>query len=31
MYISILTFDFVLILESFFTFLGPNRQFLGLG
>ena len=26
-----LTFDFDLILESFFTFLGPNGLFLGLG
>ena len=26
---SILTFDFDLILESFFTFWGPNVQFLG--
>ena len=27
----ILTFDFDLILGSFFTFWGPNRLFLGLG
>ena len=31
MFPSILTFDFDLILGSFFTFWGPNRLFLGLG
>ena len=31
MFLSILTFDFDLILGSFFTFLGPNGLYLGLG
>ena len=31
MFLSILTFDFDLILVSFFTFLGPNGLFFGLG
>ena len=31
MFPSILTFDFDLILGSFLTFWGPNRQFLRLG
>ena len=31
MFLSILTFDFDLILGSFFTFWGPNGLFLGLG
>ena len=31
LFLSILTFDFDLILESFLTFLGPNGPFLGLG
>ena len=31
MFLSILTFDFDLILGSFLTFLGPNGLFLGLG
>ena len=31
MFPSILTFDFDLIWGSFFTFLGPNGQFLGFG
>ena len=31
MFPSILTFDFDLILGSFFTFWGPNGLFLGLG
>ena len=30
LFLSILTFDFGLILGSFFTFLGPNGLFLGL-
>ena len=30
LFLSILTLDFDLILESFFTFRGPNRLFLGL-
>ena len=30
-FLSILTFDFDLILRSFLTFWGPNRLFLGLG
>ena len=30
MFLSILTFDFGLILGSFFTFWGPNRLFFGL-
>ena len=31
LFLSILTFDFDLILGSFLTFWGPNRLFLGLG
>ena len=31
MYLPFLTFDFDLILGSFFTFWGPNGLFLGLG
>ena len=31
LFLSILTFDFDLILGSFFTFWGPNGLFLGLG